>query len=397
VANNKSGLTLATPSALGSDGASLAMPRGPVQTVITTAAPLAVTASSDADYERLGLARKDIKPWEDGARTDDRPGTYEWWYFDAHLDDGAKLVVVFMDKNLSTPQRPLEPTIRLNLDLADGRSFEKLVVFDPETWSSAKDHADVRIGANRFTGDLHTYRVTAKVEEISVDVTLEGEVPAWRPETGYMLFGEDRKREFAWLPSVPQGKVTATYTIGDERHETTGTGYHDHNWGNVGLMDIVHDWYWARGQAGPYSVIASYITAHEKYDYATIPIFMLAKDGLLIGDDPSCVKFETLGPFTDSVTKKPVANITRYTYGTDEDRYVVTFTRHRDLSRARMVESLHGIKRAAAELLRFDGAYLRFSGDIRVEHIRGDEIVDQYVTEDAIWELMYFGHARSEP
>jgi hypothetical protein len=50
--------------------------------------------------------------------------------------------------------------------------------------------------------------------------------------------------------------------------------------------------------------------------------------------------------------------------------------------------------RAAAELLRFDGAYLRFSGEIRIEHLRGDEIVDRYVTEDAIWELMYFGHAR---
>jgi len=29
----------------------------------------------------------------------------------------------------------------------------------------------------------------------------------------------------------------------------------------------------------------------------------------------------------------PIANITRYTHGTDEDRYVVTFTRHRDFSR----------------------------------------------------------------
>jgi hypothetical protein len=226
--------------------------------VISTAAPLAVTASSDADYQRLGLARGDIKPWEDGARTDDRPGTYEWWYFDAHLADGTKLVVVFLDKDLATPQKPLEPMIRLNLDLADGRSFEKFVTFDPALWSSAKDHADVRIGDNRFTGDLHTYRITATVDEIAVDVTLEGEVPAWRPETGYMLFGEDRQREFSWLPSVPQGKVTAVYSIGDERHESTGTGYHDHNWGNVGLMEIVHDWYWARGQAGPYSVIASY-------------------------------------------------------------------------------------------------------------------------------------------
>jgi hypothetical protein len=362
--------------------------------VTLAAAPLAVTAGSDADYERLGLARRDIKPWEDGARTDDRPGTYEWWYFDAHLDDGSKLVVVFMNKDLSTPQKPLTPTIRLNLDLADGRSFEKFVVLDPAAWSSAKDHADVRIGENRFTGDLHTYQITATVDDIAVDVTLEGEVPPWRPETGYMLFGEDRNLEFAWLPSVPQGLVTARYSIGDERHEATGTGYHDHNWGNVGLMEVIHDWYWARGQAGPYSVIASYITAHEKYGYAAIPIFMLAKDGVLIGDDPSQLTFEALGPFTDPVTRKPVANVTRYTYGTGDERYVVTFTRHRDLAQVRMIEGLHGVKRAAAELLRFDGSYLRFAGEIRVEHQLGGEIVDQYVTEDAIWELMYFGRAR---
>jgi hypothetical protein len=102
-----------------------------------------------------------------------------------------------------------------------------------------------------------------------------------------------------------------------------------------------------------------------------------------------------LGPFIDSVTKKPVANLTRYTYGTNEERYVVTFSRHRDLARNRMIEGLHGVKRAAAELLRFDGAYLRFSGEIRVEHYRGAEVVDQAATEDAIWELMYFGHARA--
>jgi hypothetical protein len=46
-------------------------------------------------------------------------------------------------------------------------------------------------------------------------------------------------------------------------------------------------------------------------------------------------------------------------------------------------------------VLRFEGAYLRFSGEIRVEHYQGAEIVDQHVAEDAIWELMYFGHART--
>jgi hypothetical protein len=367
----------------------------PAMTVTTTPPPLAGIASSDIDYARLRLTRDHIEPWEDGARTDDRPGSYEWWYFDAHLEDGAKLVVVFMDKDFTTPQKPLSPAIRLNLDLADGRSFEKMVEFDDALWSSAKDHADVRIGENRFTGDLQTYRINATVDEIAVDITLEREVPSWRPETGYLLFGEARNLEFSWLPSVPQGRVTATYRIGDDRHETRGIGYHDHNWGNVGMMDIIHDWYWARGQAGPYSVIASYITAHERYGFTAVPIFMLARDGKLVGDDPALLRFEALGPYTDALTGKPVANVTRYTYAIDNERYVATFTRHRDLIRNRMIESLHGVKRAAAELLRFDGAYLRFSGEIRVEHYRGPEIVDQYATDDAIWELMYFGHARS--
>ena len=65
---------------------------------------LAVMASAPADYERLGLSPTSIAPWEDGARTDDSAGTYEWWYFDAHLADGAKLVVSFMNKDIAEPQ-----------------------------------------------------------------------------------------------------------------------------------------------------------------------------------------------------------------------------------------------------------------------------------------------------
>jgi hypothetical protein len=80
---------------------------------------LAVMASSPADYVRLGLSPTSIAPWEDGARTDDSAGTYEWWYFDAHLADGAKLVVTFMNKDTAEPQKPLSPLLRLDLDLPD--------------------------------------------------------------------------------------------------------------------------------------------------------------------------------------------------------------------------------------------------------------------------------------
>ena len=155
------------------------------------ASNLAAIASSPADYERFGLSHTSIAAWEDGARTDDSPGTYEWWYFDAHLEDGAKLVVTFMNKaDIAEPKKPLSPVLRLNLDLPDGRHFEKIVHYPARDWAAAKDHADVRIGENRFAGDVHRYRIQATAEEISVDITLTGEVPPWRPSTGYMLFGE---------------------------------------------------------------------------------------------------------------------------------------------------------------------------------------------------------------
>jgi CrtC N-terminal lipocalin domain len=355
--------------------------------------PLAVTASAEEDYRRLGLDRGTVRPWEDGARTDNRRGTYEWWYFDAHLQDGSTLVVVFLNKDINSPNKPLEPTIRLNLDLADGRSFEKVVSFPASAWSAATEHADVQIAANRFTGDLHSYRITATAEEISVDVTLTGDVPSWRPETGFMLFGPGRDKEFAWLPSVPQGTVEATYRIGDETHHSPGAGYHDHNWGNAPLMQLVHDWYWARGQAGPYSVIASMITSHEKYGYTPLPILMLAKDGKIIADDSRAVRFETGGVYTDELTGKPVASVTRYIYDAGGQRYVVTFTRRQDLTRDQMIEGVHGPKRVLARLARFDGAYLRFTGDVRVERWDGDSMTEQF-EDKAIWELMYFGHAR---
>src|ERR1700736_3095721 len=355
------------------------------------AAPLAVIASEDTDYERLGLARDVVAPWEDGARTDNRRGTYEWWYFDAHLDDGSTLVVVFMNKDFASPNDPLTPTIRIDLDLADGRSYQKLVTYAPESWDASTRGADGRIGENRFSGDLGTYHIQATVEEITVDIPLVGQVPAWRPQTGYLLYGTARDKEFAWLPSVPQGAVTATYRIGDEVRETTGVGYHDHNWGNVSLAKIVHDWYWARGQAGPYSVIASLVTAHKRYGYTELPIFMLAREGEVVADDSRRVRFDALDTYTDQSTGKPVATRTRYTYLGEDERWIVTFTRDHDLATSRMIDNLRGPKRVLAQLARFDGAYLRFAGTLDIEHHRGTALLEEHSSE-AIWELMYFGH-----
>jgi hypothetical protein len=356
---------------------------------------LARMGSTAEDYERIGIRPDQVLPWEDGARTDGSDGTYEWWYFDAHLDDGAKLVVVFFTKNFTDIDRPLAPMIRIDLDLPDGASYNKVAEWKPEEFSAARDRCDVRIGDNSFSGDLHSYKITARIEDIAADVNLTGEIPAWRPRTGHWYFGPQGEHEFNWPPSVPQGRVDATYSVGGEAHIASGVGYHDHNWGNALLNSLINHWYWARGQAGPYTTVASYITAEEKYGNAELPVFMLAKGGEIVADDATKVSFEQLGVYKDTDTGKPVANVTRYTYTDGDDTYIVTFTRHRDLAVNKLIDELHGPKKVAARLLRFDGAYLRFTGELRIEHRRSDSLVDSY-TDSAIWELMYLGKTRGE-
>ncbi|MEU5566881.1 hypothetical protein, partial [Micromonospora musae] len=78
----------------------------------------------------------------------------------------------------------------------------------------------------------------------------------------------------------------------------------------------------------------------------------------------------------------------------DVDTYVVTFDRKRDLVRNPLTKDLPWLKRTVARLAGFDGAYLRFAGVLTIEHHQSGRLMEKFA-EDAIWELMYFGHTRA--
>jgi len=303
-------------------------------------------AGRPADYERLGISPVDVAAFEDGQRIGTEKGRYEWWYFDAHLDDGATVVVVFYTKPNVSPNGPLAPRITIDITLSDGRTFQKLLDASPEQFKASKSGCDVRIGTNRFVGDLNCYHITATIEEISVDIELTGEVRAWRPKSGHLYFGaEGREKLFAWLPAVPDGRASVRYRIGSEEHRASGSGYHDHNWGDVPMQTLMHNWYWARARVGPYTIIASYITATAAYGYETQIVYMLAKDGEIIADDDAKVSFESDRVAIDGKTGKPVADVTRYTYHDADTSYVVSFERQKTILQAILTDRAPLLKR----------------------------------------------------
>ena len=159
------------------------------------------------------------------------------------------------------------------------------------------------------------------------------------------------------------------------------------------MQTLIHNWYWARAKAGPYTVIASHIRSTEAYGYESQIVYMLAKDGEIVADDGAKVSFGTERVAADGKTGKPVADVTQYTYRDGDERYVVTFERQKTILQAILTERAPFIKRLIARIVGFDGAYHRFTGKVTIEKFEKDVRVEVF-DDHAIWELMYLGKAR---
>ena len=111
----------------------------------------------------------------------------------------------------------------------------------------------------------------------------------------------------------------------------------------------------------------------------------------MIADDATKVRFSIRDVAIEPDTGKPVANQVIYEYTDGAERYVLTFTREKDTLHYKFIEELQGIKAMLARLVRVDGAYLRFTGGLKLEHYNADQLVESE-QDEALWELMYFGH-----
>lgn len=226
--------------------------------------------TTPADYAALGL-NDVIEPREDGRRTVTSHENFEWWYFDALLDDGTVLVVWFGDNWIYGSHKrtvSIELTVPGRETRAIRRSFD-----EPGSFSTTS--ANVVIGPHTFRGNLDTYSIHVDANDtggLGCDLLLQRRVPSFRPGTGYISAGN---KYFAWLAAVPEGKVSGTLTIDNLTRHVFGSGYHDHNWGNVSPADLFDGWWWGRGQTGEHTVIASVLHVKPAFGGHNLPIMFI--------------------------------------------------------------------------------------------------------------------------
>ena len=230
-------------------------------------------ATTLADFAALGIGQT-IAVREDGRRTAQSPDTFEWWYFDGLLDDGTVLVIWFGD-NWFYGSHKRAVSIELT---QPGKPTKRIMRTFDEPGSFSADHADIKIGPHEFKGDLDTYTIHVDAAEtggVGCDLMLRRRVASYRPATGYIEAGP---QYFAWLVAVPEGAVTGTLTADGATRQVTGSGYHDHNWGNVSPAKIFDNWWWGRGRTGEHTIIASEIHGKVAVGGTSIPL-------LFVGDE----------------------------------------------------------------------------------------------------------------
>ena len=349
-------------------------------------------------YEKMGLTKNKVEIWEDGSRVSGKRGEYEWWYNDAHFPDGTVLVIFFYLKSPVEVDGPVNPMATIELNLPDGRKFSEELHAKIEDSYYSKEKCDVKIGDCHISGDLKHYDVVFKGKTMSATLTLDGTIGAWRSQSGSIFFGDKEEHYFAWLPAIPEGIAVAdvTYDGGKQLH-LVGSGYHDHNWGNLSMLKLMHHWYWGRAKVGDYKIISAWITAEKKYGYKEFDVFMLAKGGKTLGDNSNhTLKFIPEDRYVDADTGKPVYNKVIYEYTTDaNEKYRITYDRHGDINKTCFLDVLSKPLSIIARLIGFDGGYHRFEGIATVEKIENGSVVES-VSEPAVWELMYFGKSSAD-
>jgi predicted secreted hydrolase len=233
----------------------------------------------------LGPGRSDgkiipIPPADDAMHTDlGKKGTYEWWYFDAHLEGGYIIVAFFYASN-PNPGTAGKTGVELTLIRPDGRKTQRFIAYPGSEFKASTEKADVKIGRNYLKSDwtaaLPVYEIHIEEEGIGFDLTYASQVNGWKPGSGSSNFAG--MGFFSWVVPIPRAAVQGTIRDGETIMPVKGVGYHDHNWLNFPFQRIIEYWMWGRVYSENFTISYAFIQCNKSVERHAVKVLMLAKN-----------------------------------------------------------------------------------------------------------------------
>ena len=319
-----------------------------------------------------------LQPVNDGLYMDvNKRGMYEWWYFDAHLDNGYTLVIFFHASN-PNPGLTGKTGMEIVLLRSDGVRVQKFIPYKKSQFTAARDKPEVTIGKNTLRvqqqdGNLPIYKIDVKENGFECHLTYHAEVNGWKPGTGLSHFGN--LGFFGWVIPFARASVEGTVTDGDKTFQVKGIGYHDHNWLNFPFQSIIQYWMWGRVYSENFTASYAYIQCNEKVDNHVVKVLMLAdgKDVVL-----STGEFDFL---KDDFEYNPIA---KYHFPKQitilaPDQLKATLKMNRILEAQDMLENFNPVLRVLAKhVLGIQPGYFRLESDFELEVTRDGKSVKEH-------------------
>ena len=234
---------------------------------------------------------------DDGIHLYKTPDYYEWWYNDAHFDNGYSCVTVF--HWMCGFNQPRIPVVTKEIYTPEGEKISGARLCQPSDCTASASKCDVKMGDcwERQEGD--SYRIYAPGKKTGMDLTFKRIVPPWKP-LGIGRLYDNHDQVQGWLVPCPRAEVEGTITLRGKEIKVKGKGYHDHNWGNVSMHDSLGYWWWGRFHHPEYTLIYYYLYPTRKNE-PNIPRLFLAKgDKVLM--TPENVQLKASEPKLDKET-----------------------------------------------------------------------------------------------
>ena len=273
----------------------------------------------------------DPQAWADALRLDPEkfaPGQFEWWYADGHLSNGVTFVASWhLELDGSGV---LQPYITVNFATDDEVLLDRKIRFEASQARYSRAICDVGIGRHfiRSLDRLNRYELFIDPKTnggYGLHLQLDRKVPSYSPgpDDGSNPDGP----YFRWLCAVPNGALSGTVTVDSVTHEVAGSGYHDHNWGNVPMSVLVKDWHWARGEAGGYTAVAASVRLNNGVDLRNV--YVADETGVLVAELGPAVGFQELATAAQPDTGKTIGSDVVFTV---EDKGSVRFASEKAIS-----------------------------------------------------------------
>jgi len=201
--------------------------------------------------------------------------------------------------------------------------------------------------------------------------------------------GADESGFFGWMVPVPHGTVTGRLAADAVVREIAGTGYHDHNYGNVIMSEVCDSWWWSRTQVGGYTVIAVELVGTARHGGVRLPLFLLAKGDRILTDDGSRMVLHRHNAFIHAASRKKVEARLVFEYRDPGLHMALELERQKDIYALDLLTYFPAWKAAAARLLGIRPWYLRFQGAARLDIEAGR--AREHHEAESVYELMAFG------